>query len=83
MAFNLSSQRIRLKKALKSRSIPIGKPMILQWLSDAKAPSATKSCLISIGIAVISFIISIYLHIMSITTNEYVSPQNSRQKFFN
>ena len=56
--------------------------MILQWLSDAKAPSATKSCLISIGIAVITFIISIYLHIMSITTNEYMYLQKIHDKSF-
>ena len=60
------------KKAL--RSLPIGKPMILQQLSGAKKPSATKSCLVVIGI---SFMISIYIHTMSINT----SPQNSRNKF--
>ena len=48
--------------------------MILQWLSVGKS----LACLVVIGI---SFIISIYIHTMSINTNEYVSPQNSRNKF--
>ena len=63
----------------KYREIPPGKyrPGISRTtLVLCKKTSATKSCLVVIGI---SFIILIYIHTMSMSIN--TSPQNSRNKF--